>query len=185
MKVIGDRISVLKKEDLLSIVILPLTENSKLRVMLTWLGAWTICGIIVMFNFPSMKDQNSKLFVIVYLSFWAYYEYKITKAFLWRTYGKEKLWIKGGKLFYQKEIKGKGKVKEYDLELVSDLKVVEINEGNFFDFINKSFWVTGGERLELACQGKVMRFGMQLSDKEASSLFKDLSQFILGVLDKR
>lgn len=185
MKVIGDRISILKKEDLLSVVILPIKENSKLRIMLTWLVAWTICGLIVLFNFPALKDQNSKLFVIVYLSFWVYYEYKIAKAFMWRKYGKEKIWIKSGRLFYQKEIKGKGKIKEYDLDLVTDLKTVEINEGNFFDFINKSFWVTGGERLELSCQGKVTRFGMQLSDKEASSLFREISQHILFILDKR
>jgi hypothetical protein len=154
-------------------------------LMLFWLLAWTACGAIVLVNYPKLTDQNTKLFVIVYLSFWAYYEYKITKAFLWRKYGKEKLWVKNGILFYQREIKGRGKVKEYDLNLVSDLKVVEVNEGNFFDFINKSFWVTGGERLELSCQGKAVRFGMQLSDKEAGSLFKELSQFILSVLDKR
>ncbi|MGZ5221674.1 MAG: hypothetical protein ACXWC7_16415 [Chitinophagaceae bacterium] len=185
MKVIGDRISILKKEDLLSIVILPVTDKKKQGLMFLWLFAWTVCGLIVMVNYPNVKDQNAKLFIIVYLSFWIYYEVKIARAFSWKKFGKEKIWIQHGTLHYQKEIGKKGKIKEYDLQLVNDLKTVDVNEGNFFDFINQSFWVKGGERLELSCQAKTVRFGMQLTDKEAKSIYTELSQFILKVLDKK
>ncbi|MCE3260170.1 MAG: hypothetical protein K0S12_1811 [Bacteroidetes bacterium] len=185
MKVIGERVSILRKEDLLSIVILPVTDKKKQFMMFLWLFAWTVCGLIVLVNYPSIKEQNAKMFVIVYLSFWLYYEIKIARAFTWKKYGREKIWIKNGILHYQREIANKGKIKEYDLELVNDLKVVEINEGNFFDYINQSFWIKGGERLELSCQSKVVRFGMQLTDKEAKTVLNELSEFILKVLEKK
>lgn len=47
MKVLGKRVSILKKDDLLSIVILPTTDKRKLGLLFLWLMAWTVCGIIV------------------------------------------------------------------------------------------------------------------------------------------
>ncbi|MGZ4041725.1 MAG: hypothetical protein ACXVO9_00900 [Bacteroidia bacterium] len=185
MKVIGERVSILKKDELLSIVILPFSDRKRLMLMFMWLLAWSVCGLIVFLNYFKVSDQNTKLFIIVYMSFWAYYEFKIAKAFMWRKFGKEKIWIKDGLFHYQREVNGRGKIMEYNLELVNDLKVIEVSEGNFSDFINKSFWIKGGERLEISCQAKVVRFGMQLSDKETKTIFKELSQFILSVLDKR
>ena len=74
MKVIGKRISILKKENLLSIVILPTTDKKKLTLLFLWILAWTTCGIIVFINYFKLLDENIKLFTIGYLSFWFYFE---------------------------------------------------------------------------------------------------------------
>ena len=50
MKVLGDRISILKKEDLLSIVILPTVDKKQLGILFLWIFAWTVCGVIVFIN---------------------------------------------------------------------------------------------------------------------------------------
>jgi hypothetical protein len=118
------------------------------------------------------------VFIIVYLAFWFYFEFKITRAFLWRKFGKEKLWIKHGKLFYQREVSGKGKIAEYDLELVNDLQLIEISHASFADQINQSFWIKGGERLAFQYQAKTVQFGMQLSDEEAREVLKEMKRFI-------
>ncbi|MBL7918186.1 MAG: hypothetical protein JNM96_07295, partial [Bacteroidia bacterium] len=91
MKVIGKRISILNKDNLLSIVILPENDKKKLFLMFLWLLAWSVCGIIVLANYFKLTTQDAKLFTIIYLSFWAYFEYKIVRAFIWRRSGKEKL----------------------------------------------------------------------------------------------
>ncbi len=174
MKVLGDRISILKKEGLLSIVILANADKKKLGLLFLWLFAWTVCGLIVFFNYFTIREQQAKLFIIVYLSFWLYFEYKILRAFIWRKYGKEKLWVQGGKLHYQKETNGKGKTAQYDTYLISDLKVIELTNTSWTDSINQSFWVKGGERLSFQHQGKTILFGMQISDKEAQHLFSEL-----------
>jgi hypothetical protein len=178
MKVIGDRISILKKEKLLSIVILPTVDKKKLGWMFLWILAWSVCGAIVFFNYFTLRDQNQKLFVIVFLAFWAYYEYKILRAFIWKKWGREKLWIQNEKIQYQREVNGKGKISSYPLELVNDLKMVEINDGVFSDFMAQSFWIKGGERLQFASQANVVRFGMQLSDNEARGVLNEIRSFI-------
>lgn len=174
MEVIGERISVLTKEKLLSIVILPTTDKKRLGLLFLWLLAWTVCGVIVFINYFTLTNQDAKLFVIVYLSFWAYFEFKIAKAFSWKKFGKEKIWIQNGILHYQREINKTGKIKEFNPELIQDLKLIEVNEGDFSDFINKSFWIKGGERIQFQYQGKTIRLGMQLSDKEAQAVLQKI-----------
>jgi hypothetical protein len=174
MKVLSNRISILKKENVLSIVILPTTDNKKLMLMFVWLLAWTVCGVLVFVNYFKLTQQDAKLFIIVYLSFWAYYEFKIMRAYLWKKWGKEKLWVQDGILHYKKEMNGKGKIAEYQVDLISDLHVVDVDQKNFSDFINQSFWIKGGERLEFTHLAKKIRFGMQISDEEARAILQDL-----------
>ncbi len=174
MKVIGKRISILKKDDLLSIVILPTVDNKKLGLMFLWLLAWTVCGVIVFINYFKLQNQNSKLFVIVYLSFWAYYEYKIMRTFIWKKWGKEKIWFQDGVLHYQREVNKKGTIEEYQPDLINELHLIEMNERNFADFFNQSFWIKGGERIEFTYQGKAVQFGMQLSTEEARAVLSEL-----------
>ena len=181
MQVISDRVSILEKDNVFSLVILPTTDKKKLWVLFLWLMAWTICGMIVLANYFNMTTKETKLFIIVYLSFWAYFEYKIARAYTWKKFGKEKLWIKKGKLQYQREVSGRGKIKEFDLELVNGLEVIEVSSTSFADNINQSFWIKGGERLEFQCQSKTIRFGMQLNDKEAMDVYKALRNFVSNI----
>jgi hypothetical protein len=178
MKVIGERISILKKDDLLSVVILPKADKKKLALMFFWLLAWSVCGLIVFVNYFQVSSKDAKLFIIVYMSFWAYFEFKIARAFMWRKYGKEKLWISDGTVHYQQEIARRGKVQQFDYSLIQDLKMIEKNEYSFADFINSSFWIKGGERIAFTCQHKTIRFGMQLEDKEAKAIIHEIEQFV-------
>ena len=178
MKVIGQRISVLEKEDLLSIVILPGLDKKKLWLIFTWLMAWSICGLVVFINYFKTTDSVLQLFIIVYLSFWAYFEFNILRSFLWKRSGKEKLWIKEGQINYQRELNGKGKIHTYNLDLTSKVSVVELKSTRLADTINQSFWVKGGERLEYFAQGKTIRFGMQLTDQEAIAMQKEINRYI-------
>jgi hypothetical protein len=182
MKVIGERISILKKEKLLSIVILPTTDKKKLGLMFLWLMAWTVCGIVVLVNYFKMPDRNARIFIIVYLSFWAYFEFNIVRAFIWKRSGKEKLWIQNGILHYQREINRRGKIREFNLDLINDLKLLELNSTSLADTINQSFWVKGGERLEFQAQARAVRFGMQITDEEARILLKEITDFTIKTL---
>ena len=145
MKIIGDRVSILEKDNVFSLVILPTTDKKKLLVLFLWLMAWTICGLIVFANYFNITNRESKIFIVVYLSFWAYFEYKIARAYTWKKFGKEKLWIKKGKLQYQREVSGRGKIKEFDLELVNGLELIEMSPTSFADNINQNFRLSIGD----------------------------------------
>lgn len=178
MKVISNRISIIKKEDLLSIVILPSQDKRKLGLLFLWLMAWTVCGILVFANYFKITDSNARVFIIVYLSFWAYFEFNITRAFIWKKFGREKLWIREGMLHYQKEINKKGKVLAFNLSLVSKLRLIELSPYSFADSFNQSFWVKGGERLEFNSQSKIIRLGMQISDEEARVVLNEVNPYL-------
>jgi hypothetical protein len=178
MKVISERISILKKENLISVVILPTTDKKKLGLLFLWLMAWTVCGIIVFANYFRINDRDTKLFIIIYLAFWAYFEFNILRTFIWKRSGKEKLWIQDGTLNYQREINKKGKVRTFNLELVSKLELVELKPTRFTDLVNQSFWVKGGERLLLRAQANTVLLGMQISDAEAKAVMREVNALI-------
>jgi hypothetical protein len=169
MKVIGDRISILN---------LPATDRNKMRLLLLWLMAWTVCGIVVMANYFKITDENSRLFMIIYLSFWIYFEVSILRAFIWRRSGKEKLWVQNGILHYQREINRKGKIRQFQLDLISPLRLVDLKPTSFSDVMNQSFWVRGGERLEFQAQSKQIRLGMQITDEEARRIMHEINPLI-------
>jgi len=178
MKLISERVSVQEKDNVLSVVILPTTDKKKLNLMLLWLLAWTACGVIVFANYFKMNNQDAKLFIIIYLSFWFYFEYKIARAWIWKKFGREKVWLKNGKLFLQKEINGKGKIKEYGLDLVNEVKLIELSHASFADTINQSFWIKGGERIQFQYMAKTITFGMQLNDKEAYEIIREIKAYL-------
>lgn len=178
MKVISERTSILKKDNLVSVVILPTTDKKKLGLLFLWLMAWTVCGIIVFANYFRMTDPDIKLFIIVYLAFWLYFEFNITRAFIWKKFGREKLWVQEGILHYQREINKKGKIHEFNLELVSKLELIELKPTRFSDTVSQSFWVKGGERIRFTSQAKTVPLGMQISDAEARAIIKEVNAFI-------
>ena len=170
LQVIGKRSSILTKEGVFSLVILPTAEKKKTNLLFLWLMAWSVSGMIILVNYFKLTNDNAKLMIIVWLAFWAYFEFKIIRVYMWKRFGQEKLWIKNGVLHYQQNINGRGKIKEYDLNLISDWSVINVEEANIADAFSQTFWVKGGERLEFICQGKLVKFGMQLPTEDAAKI---------------
>ena len=92
-----------KQDDstIVSIVILPYTEKWRMWGLLLWIVAWTISGLLVLSNYKLAKQQEQKLFIIIFFFFWIYYEWKMISVYLWKKWGKERLWIKDNKLFVE------------------------------------------------------------------------------------
>lgn len=178
IQVIGTRSSILIKDSVFSLVILPTEDKKKTNWLFLWLFAWSVSGIIVIVNYFRLTSTDAKLMIIVWLGFWGYFEYKIINVFMWKRFGKEKLWIKNGTLFYQQNINGRGKIQEYNANLISDIQLINIIEGSIVDTFNQTFWVKGGERIQFTSQGKDIKFGMQLTDDEALKIIQALKKRI-------
>lgn len=178
LKEIGKRCSLLIKDNVFSLVILPTSEKKKTNLMFLWLFAWTVGGVIVIASYGTLNQSSAKLFTIIWIGFWAYFEFKIIRVYMWKRFGKEKFWIKNGKVFYQQDINGRGKIREYDVNLVSDFSLIELQKGNFADVFNQTFWVKGGERIDFTCQGKYIRFGLQLNDEDAAKVISEIKKFL-------
>ncbi len=171
---IGNRISVFQNEEVTSFVIIPTDAGWKVWLLFLWLFLWTISGVLVIINYFHLSDTNVKLVVIVWLAFWAYFEFRLGRAYLFRKFGKEKIWVKRGTLFYWKDIAGAGKKQEFDKTMVSEIGLVEKKKNDFFQFMNESFWVVGGQSLFLQYGAKTITFGIQLNDSDCRELQKRL-----------
>lgn len=178
IQAISKRISILIKNQVFSLVILPTDDKKKVKWMFIWLLAWSASGIIVIVNYFTLTQDNAKMMLIVWLAFWAYFEFKIFRVYMWKRFGKEKIWIKNGIIFYQQDINGRGKIKEFDLNLISDFELIKLTDGSIADTFSQTFWVKGGERIEFICQSKLLKFGMQLNDDEAKKTIIALNAFV-------
>ena len=91
IQVISNRSSILTKEGVFSLVILPTAEKKKTNLLFLWLMAWSVSGVIILMNYFKLTNDSTKLMIIVWLGFWAYFEFKIVRVFMWKRFGQEKL----------------------------------------------------------------------------------------------
>ena len=94
------RIKITQKGNETIIEILPLRDAFKTRLLFSWLLVWTLCGILVFSQFFSNLSREEKLLMAVWMAFWAYFEYKISKVYVWRKNGSEKISITAESLTY-------------------------------------------------------------------------------------
>ena len=119
-----------------------------------------------------MKDEQTKIAILVWLGFWSYFEYKTFKAVMWRSFGVEKIKLRERKLVYKKDVRSKGKIKTYEFDFIKYLRIIESKENSFFENLNNSYWMIAGEKLAFDYYGKEIKFGLQLNDSDAKALYK-------------
>jgi hypothetical protein len=122
------------------------------------------------------KNEKQRLILIVIIAFWAYYEYKVGRAYFYRKFGHEKLWMKNGVLYFKRELNGKGKVKKFDIDFVNEFRVLEFNRNDFFQSVSRSFWTLAGESLAFDFHSKTIPFGIQLEEREAKEISEQLKR---------
>jgi len=178
MEYIGKRISVKRKEKEISIVILTEVNKIKRTLLFCWFFLWSASGVIVFTQSFMIPDENTKVAVIVWLGFWAYFEYKIFTAYMWRRFGLEKIKLRDNKLFYKRDVAGKGKIKVFEYDFIKDFRIIDKKERSFIDNLNDSYWVVAGERIAFDYYGKEIKLGLQVDDVETAGLYKLLKQEI-------
>jgi hypothetical protein len=161
-----------KQDDstIVSIVILPYTEKWRMWGLLLWIVAWTICGLLVLSSYKLAKQQEQKLFIIIFFFFWIYYEWKIINVYLWKKWGKERLWVKDNKLFVEESGWKYRKVNSFKIQDINGIDIEELNEKVFSDFMSNNFWSKGKPRLKINVLGKNYYCCYQLTDKEVRSI---------------
>ncbi len=172
MEYIGKRISIKRVDNETSIVILSTTDKVKKTILFIWFVLWSLGGVIVFTQYFLIKDEQTRIAILVWLGFWSYFEYKTFRAVMWRNSGLEKIKLRDRKLFYKRDIGGRGKINVYEFDFMKDLRLIEVEEHSFFENLNNSYWVIAGEKLAFDYYGKEIKFGLQLDEPDAKALFK-------------
>lgn len=185
MKKIGERITWHDEKEFSTVVILPENNSLKNGLLLAWTLMWLFIGGYFAFEFTNRHTQNEQIALVVFLSFWAYFAYKVGRATLWQLYGKELLRIDSISMSYKRSIFKYGKAQVFYLENIRKLRVDEVKNTNLVAQFEDSIWVVGGERLSFDYMGKLIRLARKLDEKDTVILFKFISKRVDMFLKKK
>lgn len=174
MKNYNAKLTINKTQNDTEIVVSAQIVKNKFTLLLVWLVLWSLCGMIVFSQFFVTHSKEIKLFMFIWFIFWIYFEYKVAYAYMWRKYGKEIIKLNKQGISIKKDINGNGKEKFFAKDAVKDLKMVDFSGKNIVLHMNTSFWVVGGETLRFDFNGKIISFGMQLTEAEATEVYKQV-----------
>lgn len=166
---ISDRISITKDKEFTRVEITQAVDTWKMWMLRVWVTLWIFLGVIFFYYAIFPPNGTSPIIMYVIIAFWAFFLFRIGKALLWRTRGKEIIHIEPRKMWIQNAIGKTGRRQQFNLEHVKAFgKIKEKNE--FLAFMDNSFWVIGGDKLGFNYNGRRFQMGKQLSDREVRSL---------------
>ena len=182
---IGDRISVQDLDHITTIVINPLRVWWKEILLTLWVTGFTFVGLVMIYmlmtDFASLQYdvaptdddiRNQVIYAIVFLSFWAYFEYKILKALLWYRFGKELIRIDGDGFTLKKSILSYGKANRYFFENMKEFQQRVEEETSFSNFFENAYWAMGSDAIVFNHYKKIISFGRRVEDKSARLLVR-------------
>lgn len=175
---ISPRASVVKKEDELSIVISSALDRSKAKTIGIILALWLLGGIVIGINYFRVDDHNTKVFMLVWLGFWAYFSYIIIKAFRWQWAGKELIKIRKDKLYYKRDVNGRGLVQNYDLQEIKNLRAYGEKAPGWVKKIGGDYWSIDCDSMAFDYEEKEIPFGYKLSGKEVEKILKLMKPYL-------
>ena len=191
MKWLSDRISYHRHDEYTTILISSKVEKWKESLLFGWMMLWLIIGIAIIYVLISgdyvkmdsakeVKDQ-ARLFLLLFLVFWAYFAYRIVKVYLWRKKGVEYIKLDKDSFLIKRAFGKMGKAHTYKYNEMRELELIDQPVRSFANVMGSSFWDISNETLNFEFQGKVVNFGIQLEAEEA----KKIKQFIDAEIKKR
>lgn len=174
MKWIGERISYVDQSDKTTFVITPPKLGFQRYLMLVWLVLWLAIGIYVSFELNQDYEQQQKIMLIIFLSFWLYFFVRVGRAMLYVFFGREFIKIDEHSLTIKRATGKYGKSQSFLIENITKLQTVELKENSFQAVYEASPWVAGTNKISFKYFEKTFSFGKKLNDKDAKLLFSVL-----------
>lgn len=162
------------------ITIKPHYDQLNQKLLIVWICLWTLVGLALIYQLFLLQNDGIKTFLLVWLAFWAYFEFKVIYAYRWRIYGKEIIEIQKDKIVYSKLISARGIPIEYEKDQIRQLDYIEDKSIGFFQQISAAYWNPGKEKIQFLYGGKTIRFGMELKESEARNVVSVLKSVLRG-----
>lgn len=177
MEILSDRISVVRSDAGTSVVISSMADRKKSRLVLSILVLWLIGGVVMIWNFPTIDQDKTKLVVVVWLAFWLYFFYVLFRLYRWKKFGHEIIKVVKGTLKYKKDVKGRGWVLDYELDKIKKLRSSETESPGWLKNIGGDFWNTDCDSIRFDYEDKEVSLGFQLSKPERMKLIQLIGEF--------
>jgi len=186
-KWIGDRISTFSDKNNTSIIIYPKRERWKEALLIAWVIGFTFVGFymiyLLFFGLDTIDNsqikgdpqeilRNQKIYLTVFIGFWAYFEYKVVYGLLWLLFGKELIKIDFEKVLIKNAIFSYGKSKKYFNDNIKKIELIEHKPFSFGFNYENAFWRKGTNSLLFDYLTKTVTFGRKLNEKDAKLLMR-------------
>jgi hypothetical protein len=179
MNWIGNRISFIDNKGKTTIVISPDKNYLITALMGGWLAMWMTIGITVIWSlFSFLLSQQEEIIIYIFLVFWFYYAFKVSRSFLWLLYGKELIKIDNLALHYKRSVLKYGKSVPYYFENISNFSFSIPEPRSIHAVWESSPWISGGERFHFDYFSKMIRFGRKIPEKDAKLLYQLINKRI-------
>jgi hypothetical protein len=179
MNWIGNRISFIDNKGKTTIVISPDKNYLITALMGGWLAMWMTIGITVIWSlFSFLLSQQEEIIIYIFLVFWFYYAFKVSRSFLWLLYGKELIKIDNLALHYKRSLLKYGKSVPYYFENIYNFSFSVPEPSSIKAIWESSPWISGGERFHFDYFNKMIRFGRKISEKDAKLLYQLINKRI-------
>lgn len=195
---IGDRITTEDHSDKTTIVIYPKIAPWKLALFSLWIAGFTFVGFYMIWillggvyslevigdNVEDIRDQQL-VYTIVFLGFWAYFEYKSVKSLLWFRYGREFIKLDRDSLTHKRSVFGYGKAHSYFYDNMKNFRLFENDATSFGQFFENAIWSQGTDGLIFSHFGKDKSFGRRLDEKSAKLLLRFIEDKVKNLRKKK
>jgi hypothetical protein len=171
MKQFSDRIQLERTNESLKVIIKAYNEKWKEAILMAWVAAWTFCGIYFLIElYQNQENRSFAIFLGIMIGFWLYFEIRVVKALLWRLFGKEIISLSPNGFEYKSDIKGMGKLQKISFANLKKFDDYDPSTKSFFAFMGRSYWIIGGESIEIKNAAREFIFARELSDYEIKHL---------------
>lgn len=181
----SERISFVDHKESLTFVIYPPKIGFKRILILIWVILWYGVGGVVISQLFLDYPEDEKIMLIIFLSFWMYFAYRVSRTLIYLFWGREYIKLDQNALRVKKATGKFGSAKQYFIENIAKFKQHEVKENSFQAAFENSPWVKGFDKLQFEYQGKNISFGRKLTDKEAQLMFKLITKRIEQFLRKK
>lgn len=164
-----NKIDIKEEKNSITITIFPNYNQQKQNLLMVWMVLFSLCGVAIISQFFFDYPKSTKIFFIVYLVFWMFFEFKVIYAIRWRKLGKEIITIDDEGVFLTKNIARRGITEKIELENISSVDILKHKDNPIYD-ISSSYWNTNHYTLCFLVNEKQIPFGVDLSEKQAKKL---------------
>ncbi len=146
--------------------------------MPVWLIFWTMGGVAAFRAVLGEMPIGERMFLIVWLTMWAFGEVFVFYAWVWNAFGKEIVRIESGLLTTKRDVFGLGPIKSFQTMEISNLRAAGFF-GNMTSWsAGMAFWGLSGGTVAFDYKDKTHRFGIQLEEKEARKIVERLGAYL-------
>jgi hypothetical protein len=174
----GSRIEIVPAPTGAEIYILAKRDWGALIFLPVWLAFWTFGGVMAMKWVVHPGPNTPRAFISLWLVGWLLGEVWAGYWWLWIAFGKEIVNVREGALNIKRDVLGYGRNRSYNLGSIENLRA-----SGFFP--SNSYWENSLAQMKLAggtvgfdYEGRIRRFGIQLTEPEAKELVRYLKPYI-------